>query len=64
MARELYNWDQVRAYVIIALNNIKSKNKNINLDTNEFLSELDPLQSLYGKDGVVGLANRLKGKNV
>ena len=64
MARELYNWDQVRAYVIIALNNIKSRNKNINLDTNEFLSELDPLQSLYGKDGVVGLANRLKGKNV
>ena len=64
MARELYNWDQVRAYVIIALNNIKSKNKNINLDTNEFLSELDTLQSLYGKDGVVGLANRLKGKNV
>lgn len=62
MERELYNWEQLRAYAIIAFDNIKVKNKNIELDTDEFISELDPLQSLYGKDGVIGLADRIKNK--
>lgn len=61
MARELYNWDQLRAYSIIALDNMKVKCKNIDID--KFISELDTLQTLYGKDGVIGLANRIKGKN-
>ena len=62
MARELYNWDQVRAYAVIALNNVLNKNKDITTDN--LIKELDPLQTLYGKDGVIGLANRLREKNV
>lgn len=58
MARELYNWEQLRSYCIIALNNIKNKHKYLDLDVDEFLSELDPLQTMYGKEGVIGLANR------
>lgn len=61
MARELYNWDQVRAYAVIALNNVLNKNKDIT--TGNFIKELDPLQTLYGKDGVIGLANRIKEKS-
>lgn len=61
MARELYNWDQLRAYAIIALDNVLTKNKDVNVKN--FETELNPLQTLYGKDGVIGLANRIKGKN-
>ena len=60
MARELYNWDQVRAYSVIALFNLKKKNKEINLAN--FIKELDSLQTMYGKEGVVGLANRYLNK--
>ena len=60
MARELYNWDQVRAYSVIALNNLKSKNKELN--TRNFIRELDTLQTSFGKEGVVGYANRLLNK--
>lgn len=60
MARELYNWDQVRAYAIIALTNLKNKNKEINKVS--FIKELDSLQTMYGKEGVVGLANRYLNK--
>lgn len=60
MARELYNWDQVRAYAVIALTNLKNKNKEINKVT--FIKELDSLQTMYGKEGVVGLANRYLNK--
>lgn len=58
MARELYNWDQVKAYAIIAINNLKIKNKQVNINTEEFINEINPLQTLYGKEGIVGLANR------
>lgn len=60
MARELYNWDQVRAYSVIALFNLKKKNKEINLAN--FIRELDSLQTMYGKEGVIGLANRYLNK--
>ena len=60
MARELYNWDQVRAYSVIALSNLKKKNKEINLAN--FIRELDSLQTMYGKEGVIGLANRYLNK--
>lgn len=56
MARELYNWDQVRAYAIIALYNLIKNNKKINIVN--FVKELDSLQTMYGKEGIVGLANR------
>jgi len=61
MARELYNWDQGKAYSVIALHNLIDKNKEINL-TN-FIKELNPLQTMYGKDGVIGLANRYINKS-
>ena len=60
MARELYNWDRVRAYAVIALTNLKNKNKEINKVS--FIKELDSLQTMYGKEGVVGLANRYLNK--
>ena len=56
MARELYNWDQLRGYSIIALNNLLDKNNAINLE--DFVKELDSLQTLYGKEGVIGLSRR------
>lgn len=60
MARELYNWDQVRAYAIIALYNLIKNNKKINIVN--FVKELDSLQTMYGKEGIVGLANRYLNK--
>lgn len=56
MSTELYNWEQVRAYAVIALNNLLNKNKDIT--TENFIKEMNPLQTLYGKDGVIGLAQR------
>lgn len=60
MARELYNWDQLRAYSIIALINVKEKNRLVSVEN--FIKELDSLQTLYGKEGVIGLANRKLNK--
>lgn len=57
MARELYNWDQLRAYSIIAIINLLEKKEEVNVEN--FIRELDPLQTLYGKEGVIGLSNRL-----
>lgn len=56
MSTELYNWEQVRAYAVIALNNLLNKNEDITTDN--FIKEINPLQTLYGKDGVIGLAQR------
>mgnify|MGYP005762402711 FL=1 len=56
MARELYNWDQLRGYSIIALCNLLDKNNEISLEN--FIKELDSLQTLYGKEGVIGLSRR------
>ena len=53
MARELYNWDQLRAYSIIALINVKEKNRLVSVE--DFIT-------LYGKEGVIGLANRKLNK--
>ena len=51
MARELYNWDQVRAYIIITLYNLEKK--NIKIDINNATRELDTLQTS------IGYANRI-----
>ncbi len=56
MARELYNWDQLKAYSIIALHNLESK--NIKINKQNFVRELDTLQTMYGKEGAIGIANR------
>lgn len=61
MARELYNWDQGVAYSIIAIHNLKSK--NIEVNEKNFIREINTLQTMYGKEGVIGLAQRyLKNK--
>ncbi len=57
MARELYNWDQVRAYIIITLYNLEKK--NIKIDINNATRELDTLQTSIGKEGSIGYANRI-----
>ncbi len=61
MARELYNWDQVRAYALIGLNNLlrKTEGKKDDINLQKFKRELDPLQTSLGKEGVIGFANRL-----
>lgn len=56
MARELYNWEQLRGYSIIALCNLLDKNNEISLEN--FIKELDSLQTLYGKEGGSGLSRR------
>jgi len=56
MARELYNWDQSMAYSIIAIHNLK--NKNIEINEQSFLKEANSLQTMYGKEGVIGLAHK------
>lgn len=56
MARELYNWDQSIAYSIVAIHNLKDKKMEVN-ELN-FLKEVNTLQTMYGKDGIIGLARR------
>ncbi len=56
MARELYNWSQGKAYSIIAIHNLKQQGKEINYEN--FIREYDSLQTRYGKEGVIGFANR------
>ena len=58
MARELYNFDQGLAYCVIALHNLKQKDRSINVDLEDFIKESQSLQTMYGKEGVIGLANR------
>lgn len=62
MARELYNWDQGRGYSIIAIYNTLEKselsNKTKKMILENFINELNSLQTMYGKEGIVGLANR------
>lgn len=57
MEKELYSWEQVRAYSIIALHNLLNSANDINLKNMKLF--IDPLQTLCGKDGIVGVAERL-----
>lgn len=57
MEKELYTWEQVRAYSIIALHNLLHSANEVNLKNIKMF--IDPLQTLYGKDGVVGYAEKL-----
>ena len=57
MEKELYSWEQVRAYSIIALHNLLNSANDINLKNMKLF--IDPLQTFYGKDVIVGVAERL-----
>lgn len=57
MEEESYTWKQVRAYSIIALHNLLHSANEVNLKNIQMF--IDPLQTLYGKDGVVEFAERL-----
>lgn len=57
MEEESYTWEQVRVYSIIALHNLLHSANEVNLKNIKMF--IDPLQTLYGKDGVVGFAERL-----
>lgn len=57
MDKELYTWEQVRAYSIIALHNLLNSANKVNLVNIKMF--IDPLQTLYGKDGIVGVAEKL-----
>lgn len=57
MEQESYTWEQVRAYSIIALHNLLHSANEINLKNIKMF--IDPLQTLYGKEGIVGYADKL-----
>lgn len=57
MEQESYTWEQVRAYSIIALHNLLHSANKINLKNIKMF--IDPLQTLYGKEGIVGYADKL-----
>lgn len=60
MARELYNWDQNIGYLKIAIVNVLKKHPEIDPKIlNELLAEYNTLQTLYGKESIIGLANRI-----
>ena len=40
------------------LHEVKEKYPELNIKTDTYLSELRPLQTRYGKEGMIGLANR------
>lgn len=56
MEKELYDWNQAKAYSIIALHNLSENGKELNYEN--FIREYDSLQTMYGKEGVIGLAKR------
>ncbi|HJJ04566.1 MAG TPA: hypothetical protein OIM45_01575 [Clostridiaceae bacterium] len=60
MEEELYTWEQVRAYSVIALHNLLNSANDVSLKNIKMF--IDPLQTLYGKDGVVGFSERLLEK--
>lgn len=60
MEKELYTWEQLRAYSIIALHNLLHSANEIDLKNMKMF--IDPLQTLYGKAGVVGFSERLLEK--
>ena len=57
MDKELYTWEQVRAYSVIALHNLLNSANDVNLKNMKLF--IDTLQTLYGKDGVTEMAEYL-----
>lgn len=57
MEKELYSWEQVRVYSIIALHNLLNSANDINLKNMKLF--MDPLQTLYGKNEIVRVAEKL-----
>lgn len=62
MARELYNWDQARGYLIVAASNYNKKNEENKIDINNLLNDYDVFQTQIGKEGVIGYSKRLMSK--
>lgn len=60
MEQELYTWEQLRAYSIIALHNLFHSANEVNLKNMKMF--IDPLQTLYSKAEVIGFAERLLEK--
>ena len=54
MEQELYTWEQLRAYSIIALHSLLHSANEINLKNVKMF--IDPLQTLYSKAEVIGFA--------
>ena len=60
MARELYNWDQSRGYLKLAMANVIKRHNEIDPKIiEEVVAEYDTLQTMYGKESIEGLANRI-----
>ena len=57
MENETYTWEQVRAYAIIALNNLMNSANKIDLKGIKMC--IDPLQTIHQKDAVVSYSQRL-----
>lgn len=57
MENETYTWEQVRAYAIIALNNLMNSANKIDLKGIKMC--IDPLQTIHHRDAVVSYSKRL-----
>ena len=57
MEKELYTWEQLRAYSIIALHNLLHSANEVNLKNIKMF--IEPLQTLYSKAEVTGIAKKL-----
>ena len=62
MEKELYSWEQVRAYSIIALHNLLNSANDINLKNMKLF--IDPLQTLSVFSNLIYLNKVLKSKYV
>lgn len=60
MKRELYTWEQVKAYSIIALHNLLNSANEVSLKNIKMF--INPLQTLYSKDRVIEISEKLINK--
>ena len=60
MEEETYTWEQVRAYSIIALNNLLNSANDVSLLGIKLC--VDPLQRVHHKDSVVAYSKKLLEK--
>lgn len=57
MEKELYTWEQVQAYSVIALHNLLYSANKVNLKNLKML--IEPLKTIHKKDTVVKYSEKL-----
>lgn len=57
MENNIYTWEHIRAYSIVALHNLLNSSNDVNLKNLKLF--IDPLQTLHTKEGVLEYAQNL-----